>query len=258
MNGISGECLFDSLSPGDMSLPMAVCTAYNAGLKESDGADQFAYYDCANNNPGTMCGQSWQRSGPMYAVTKALAEAWNAAVQRSHLPFEEKQLYLLTETEARRTCAIISNIVRADPVKATKELISFHPHLDSAARRNVTSIQRFAPPHASYVDASELENHINECVRQKERERDEAMKMTRAVSAPDDGKKRPDGLLTVSDGKHYAWVPLDMIRRPDNHRDTPRDRTNSWYDGKFSGSRAGSYDSWRGRNKGRNASQYKR
>lgn len=254
MNGISGERLFDTLSPGDMSLPMAVCTVYNAGLKESDGADQFAYYDCAENNPGTMCGQSWQRSGPMYAVTKALAEAWNAAVQRSRLPLDEKQLYLLSETEARRTCAIISNIVRADPVKATNELISFHPHLDSAARKNVNSIQRFAPPHASYIDASDLQNHVDECVQRKEQERFEAMNMTRAVSAPNDGKKRPDGLLTVSDGKHYAWVPLDMIRQPDDHRA----HTKSWYNYKFSGSRAGSYDSWRDRKNGRNGPQYKR
>jgi hypothetical protein len=205
--------MFDALSPGDVSLPMALLTAYGAALKESGGIDAFAYYDCAQNNPGTLRGQSWQRSGPMFGAAKSIAEAWNAAVQRSSLPSVDKKLLLFREQEVRRTCALVSKIAQANPARARAEIESFHPHLSESARINVEDTQRFAPPHAAYIAPDEFEAHVRQCTARKERDAQAARKMTRAVCSPDDGVARPDGVLTVSNGEHYPWVPLDMATR---------------------------------------------
>ena len=243
--------MFDMLSPGDMSLPMALLTAYSAGLKENGGFDAFAYYDCAQNNPGTLRGQSWQRSGPMFGAAKSIAEAWNAAVQRSSLPSDDKQLLLFCEEEVRRTCALISMIAQANPARARAEIESFHPHLSDSARFNVGNIQRFAPPHAAYIAPEDFEAHVRQCTDRKERDAEAARKMTRAVCVPDDGMLRPDGVLTVSDGKHYPWVPLDMVTRSVVsgvcNRDPRSPRASRWHPSNQTHSESPAYkrSSWR-------------
>ena len=122
MTSISAGVLFDMLTPGPVSLPMAVMTAHNAGLKSSGDMDAFSYFDCEENNPGTLRGQSWQRSGPLLATTKVIAEAWNAAVQRSPLSQREKDLLLFSHQDARRVCGIVSKIARVNPERAAREL----------------------------------------------------------------------------------------------------------------------------------------
>ena len=210
MTSIGAETLFDLLTPGDISLPMAILTAYNAGLKDTGGLDAFAYYDCQANNPGTFRGQSWQRSGPLHATIKAVSEAWNAVVQRSVLSQSEKDLLLFSDSEARRVCAIVSKVAQVNPERAARELVAFHPHLSPKARGKVEGIQRFAPTHAAYLSGTDEEAHVQACADNFAREKLEAKAMTRSAAVVDDGRARPDGILTVADGRHYAWLPIEM------------------------------------------------
>jgi hypothetical protein len=209
--------IFDALCPKNMSLATAVLTARSAATKTTGGLDTFAYYECPENNFGAHPGENWQRSGPMFGITKAIAEVWNAAVQaHMHHPkprtaeFTEMQRMLFTTKDAMRVCAAISLAASANPVQAERELQAFHVHLATEeARVSTQKLLRFSPEHIQFQTRESMENHVEECVQAKNDDavETERYKHTIAAMTPEELRQLQErGELVVTDGAQFRWL----------------------------------------------------
>jgi hypothetical protein len=202
--------VFDMLSPGRLSLSTAVLTARQAGTKIQGGIDNYAYYECSENNPGAVAGENWQRCGGMFAIAKSLAEAWNASVQayyRSPKAGTEAhaniQRMLFTDLDAQRVCAAISLAARVNPTLAEQELASFYPNIiDPAARERALLLTRHNAQHISKIPQNDdaIRAHVVDCLPHS----------SYSTAAPNINVKKVhqevNGKLTVNDGVDFLWL----------------------------------------------------
>jgi hypothetical protein len=210
--------VFDMLSPGRLSLATAVLTARQTGTKIVGGIDNYAYYECIENNPGAVPGENWQRCGGMFAISKSLAEAWNASVQayyRSPVAGTQEhadiQRMLFTVDDAQRVCAAISLAARAQPELAEKELNSFFPHISSKeARQRGALLQRHNAEHISHIPTDDVATraHVDSCASNVSL--GYGVSATNKTSGSDNANKTQrstvNGTLKISDGTGYLWL----------------------------------------------------
>ena len=206
---------FDALTPGDISLVTAVLTARTAATKAAGGIDSFAYFACEENNVFVSKGEHWQRSGALFGSIAAICNAWNATVQVYYgsprpgsLAYDKMQPKLFTTNDARRTIAAISLVAHANPERAERELLAFHPHIaDPKANARAQLLQRYSPGHIVHIAIHDIEKHVDTCVAAHAVAQLEVQNFAHSASTSTTHRLQQDGELVISDGANFKWMP---------------------------------------------------